>query len=116
MAGRSNLQAIRGCRRLLPGIAAQVSATRQAAQFRHPHKAILRYQRGSRDYPRIPQAMRGLDRPTANDRPAGLAGSQPRTVDHRNPGASGSVNRSFSPESVRYMSVTSVVQRRHLTQ
>jgi hypothetical protein len=29
--------------------------------------------------------------------------------------ASGSVNRSFSPESVRYMSVTSVVQRRLLT-
>jgi putative transposase len=29
--------------------------------------------------------------------------------------ASGSVNRSFSPESVRYMSVTTVVQRRLLT-
>ena len=30
--------------------------------------------------------------------------------------ASGSVNRSFSPDSVRYMSVTSVVQRGLVTE
>jgi hypothetical protein len=36
-------------------------------------------------------------------------------VSHQIPGASGSVNRSSSPGSVRHMSVTSVVQRRLLT-
>jgi len=43
----------------------------------------------------------------------GLFTTQPD--DHRYPEASGSVNRSFSPESVRYLSVTSVVRRHLLT-
>jgi hypothetical protein len=40
----------------------------------------------------------------------GLAGSSYGTVGHRNPGASGAVNRSSSPDSVRYVSVTTVVR------
>ena len=39
-----------------------------------------------------------------------LAGSSPRTVGHRNPGASGSVNRLLRPDSVRHMSVTTAMQ------
>jgi hypothetical protein len=36
-------------------------------------------------------------------------------VNYQNPGASGSVNRSSRPDSVRYMSVTTAAQRRLLT-
>ena len=41
----------------------------------------------------------------------GVAGSSQRTVGHRNPGASGSVHRLLGPDSVRYMSVTTAMQR-----
>ena len=41
----------------------------------------------------------------------GLAGSSPRPAGHRNPGASGAVNRLLRPESVRHMSVTTATRR-----
>ena len=40
-----------------------------------------------------------------------LAGPSPRTPNIKSGGASGSANRSLRPESVRYMSVTTAMQR-----
>jgi hypothetical protein len=69
--------------------------------------------------------MRGPDRRITSDLSGGLAGCTPRTVGHRNPGASGSVNRIFRllvqsdpttrtgfmiADAVRYMSVHSWTQ------
>ena len=97
--------------------------TRQAgpAARRGQSNAIPRHPQGSRDCPRILWAMRGPDRPPTSDLSPGLAG----TADHRNPGASGSVNRFFRllvqsdpttrtgfmiADAVRYMSVHSWTQ------
>jgi hypothetical protein len=53
--------------------------------------------------------------PATSDRPEGLAGSSAKTAAHRNPAASGSVNRLLRPDSVRHMSVTTAAQRRVVT-
>jgi hypothetical protein len=48
--------------------------------------------------------------PLGHQPPSGPGGLFIRTVGHRNPGATGAVNRSSSPDSVRYVSVTIVVR------
>src|SRR5450759_5862893 len=54
--------------------------------------------------------MQGPDRRTTSDRPGAWRALSPRTVGHRNPGASGSVNRWLRPDSVRHMSVTTAMR------
>jgi hypothetical protein len=72
-------------------------------------KAISPISAGSRDCPLIlwPCVGQSVGPPVIF---RGLAGYPPRTVGHRNPGASGSVNRWLRPDSVRHMSVTTAMQ------
>ena len=98
VAGRCILQSIRrpGRRGLLPGVSV---------------KAIPRSQQGSRDCPAIPWAMRGPDPRPTSDLPGAWRALQRGRRGHRNPGASGAVNRWLRPDSVRHLSVTTATQR-----
>jgi hypothetical protein len=48
---------------------------------------------------------------STSDLPEAWRAHHPRTTGHRNPGASGAVNRLLRPDSVRHMSVTTATQR-----
>jgi len=114
-AGRCILQAMRrsGRRGLLPGVVAQMK--RRGARRHSSAPVPRRYP----DISRVPATARGSRGPCEGQTagpPVIFRGLGPFTEDGgRNPGASGSVNRSFSPDSVRHMSVTIAAQRRLLT-
>ena len=88
---------------------ARARQARPAAR-RGQSKAIPRYQQGSRDCPRSRGPYAGqTSGPPVTFRRAGRAPHQGRRA-IGNPGASGSVNRSLRPDSVRHMSVTTAMQ------
>ena len=111
VAGRCILQIMRGPGRrgLLPGVLAQIK--RRTAR-RHSSAPAQGNTPISAGFSRLP-ADRGPCVGQTGRPPGiagGLAGSSPRTLGHRHPGASGSVNRSSCPDSVRHMSVTTAMQ------
>jgi hypothetical protein len=78
-------------------------------------RAGVRRQDRRSTYPRGAGALREPD-PGDHAVVSGLASRRTESrMNQQNPGASGSANRLLRPESVRYASVTIVVQRRLLT-